>query len=168
MPSLHLEDVDGENGGLAVSETGLCRPAAMLLDDHAAFGRGVRAVVDGAEGHLRAGAGVHGVQVVDQRLPWPDRWPCRSLAMAFVAMTWDGFLFGRASSMSCSASRRPVRCLIERWNGRTGAYFSGREVVFAQHGSSPFLAPKIFREHRAMLRARSTFLVRSCAPRPGP
>ena len=37
-----------------------------IPDDHARLRRSVRAVVDRAEGHLRAGAGIHGVQVVHQ------------------------------------------------------------------------------------------------------
>ena len=39
-----------------------------VAHDHAALGRGIHAVVDGGEGHLRARAAVHGVEVMDKRL----------------------------------------------------------------------------------------------------
>ena len=66
-PLFDLEDVDGEDGGLAVSKARLLGQQ-HVPDDHPALGGGVGAVVEGAERRLRARAGVHGVQVVDQRL----------------------------------------------------------------------------------------------------
>ena len=63
---LHLEDMDGEDGRLAVAEARF-GGQQHVADDHAAFGGGVGPVVDGAEGDLRASAGMHGVEVVHQR-----------------------------------------------------------------------------------------------------
>ena len=62
---LHAEDLDGENRRFAVAQTGL-GGQHHVAHHHAALGGGVHAVVDGGEGHLRAGTAVHGVQVVDQ------------------------------------------------------------------------------------------------------
>ena len=42
--------------------------SSIFLHHHPALGGGVHAVVDGGKGHLRAGPGMHGVQVVNQRL----------------------------------------------------------------------------------------------------
>ena len=64
---LHLEDVDREDAGLAVAEAGVQREQDVA-DDHPALGRRVRAVVDGGERRLRAGARMHRVQVVDEAL----------------------------------------------------------------------------------------------------
>src|SRR5699024_9009064 len=61
-PLLDLEDVDGEDGGLAVSKARLLGQQ-HVPDDHPALGGGVGAVVEGAERRLRARAGVHGVQI---------------------------------------------------------------------------------------------------------
>ena len=66
-PFLHLENVDGENAGLPVSQTGIQRQQ-NVADHHPAFGSGIGAVVDGGEGSLGAGTGVHGVQVMDKAL----------------------------------------------------------------------------------------------------
>ena len=62
---LDLEDLHGEDGGFAVAEARL-GGQQQVSGGHAAFGGNVGAVVDGTEGHLRAGAGVHGVEVVDE------------------------------------------------------------------------------------------------------
>ena len=64
---LDAEDLDREDRGLAVAQARL-RGQQHVAHDHAALGRNVHAVVDGREGDLRARAGVHGVQVVDQGL----------------------------------------------------------------------------------------------------
>ena len=64
---LHAEDLHGEDGRLAGTQA-LFRGQQHVLDDHAALGRRVHAVVHRAERRLRAGAGMHGVQVVHQRL----------------------------------------------------------------------------------------------------
>ena len=64
---LHTEDLDGEDGGLAVAQASL-GGEHDVLHDHAALGAGVHAVVDGGEGGLGTCTGVHGVQVVDQSL----------------------------------------------------------------------------------------------------
>ena len=64
---LHPEDLDGEDGGLAAAQAGL-GGQHHVLHHHAALGGGVHAVVDGGEGGLGPGPGVHGVQVVDQGL----------------------------------------------------------------------------------------------------
>ena len=64
---LHAEDLHGEDGRLAGAQA-LFRGQQHVLDDHAALGRRVHAVVHRAERRLRAGAGMHGVQVVHQRL----------------------------------------------------------------------------------------------------
>ena len=66
-PLLDLEDVDGEDGGLAVSKARLLGQQ-HIFDDHPALGGGVGAVVEGAERRLRARAGVHGVQIQNQPL----------------------------------------------------------------------------------------------------
>ena len=66
-PGLHPEDLDGEDGGLAAAQPGL-GGQQDVLHDHAALGGGVGAVVDGGEGGLSPGPGVHGVQVVDEGL----------------------------------------------------------------------------------------------------
>ena len=64
---LDAEDLDGEDGRLAVAQACL-RAQKQVADGHARLRGGVHAVVDGRKGDLRAGAGVHGVEVVDQRL----------------------------------------------------------------------------------------------------
>ena len=64
---LDLEDVDREDRGLAVAQTRL-GGEQQALHDQSALRRGVRAVVERRERNLCAGAGVHGVQVVNQRL----------------------------------------------------------------------------------------------------
>ena len=63
---LDLEDLHREDRGLAVAEAGVGREE-QVFHNHARFRRGVGAVVDGAERDLRAGAGVHRVEVVDER-----------------------------------------------------------------------------------------------------
>ena len=62
---LDLEDLHREDGGLAAAQTGL-GGQQQVAHHHAALGGGVGAVVDGAEGHLRTGAGIHGIQVVHE------------------------------------------------------------------------------------------------------
>ena len=64
---LNLEDVDGEDAGLAMAQTGF-QSQQDVADDHAALGGGVGTVVDGGEGSLCAGTGVHGVQVMYKAL----------------------------------------------------------------------------------------------------
>ena len=64
---LDLEDVDWENRGLAVAEAGLGREQ-QLLHDQTALGRGIRAVVERGERDLCACTGVHGVEIVHERL----------------------------------------------------------------------------------------------------
>ena len=59
--------MNGEDGNLAVAQTGL-GSQQQALGDQTAFGRGVGTVVQRGEGHLCAGAGVHGVQIVHQSL----------------------------------------------------------------------------------------------------
>ena len=63
---LHPENLDGEDGGLAVAQAGF-RGGKQVVHHHPGLRRGIHAVIDGREGHLRAGAGIHGVQVVYQR-----------------------------------------------------------------------------------------------------
>ena len=74
-PFLDFENLDREDGGFPVAQTGL-RGQQQVADHHAGFGGSVGAVVYGAERHLGAGPGVHGVQVVDKSL--------HSLVGAFV------------------------------------------------------------------------------------
>ena len=64
-PLLDLEDLHREDGRLAVAQTGH-GGVEQVADDHAAFGAGIGAVVDGGKGHLGAGPGIHGVQVMHQ------------------------------------------------------------------------------------------------------
>ena len=64
---LHLEDVDREDRGFAVAQALLGRDE-HAFGDHAPFGGRIGAVVDGGKRHLRTGAGVHGIQVMYQRL----------------------------------------------------------------------------------------------------
>ena len=64
---LDLEDLHREDGRFAVAQSGH-GGVQEVPDDHAAFGAGVGAVVDGGKGHLGAGPGIHGVQVVHQGL----------------------------------------------------------------------------------------------------
>lgn len=66
-PLLDPEDLDGEDGGLSVPQAGL-GGQHDVLHHHAPLGGGVHAVVDGGEGGLGPGPGVHSVQVVDQGL----------------------------------------------------------------------------------------------------
>ena len=66
-PFLHLEDMDGENGGLAVAEPGFGRQHDRL-GHHAAFRSGIGSIVNRRKRNLRTGTGMHGVQVVHQRL----------------------------------------------------------------------------------------------------
>ena len=63
----HLEDVDGENRRLAVAEARVLR-FQDVADGKTALGAGVRAVVDGRERRLGAGAGVHRIEVVHEAL----------------------------------------------------------------------------------------------------
>ena len=62
---LHLENLHREDGGFPIAQAGL-GGQQQVADDHAALLAGVGAVVQGAEGHLGARPGVHGVQVVHQ------------------------------------------------------------------------------------------------------
>ena len=64
---LHTENLDGEDRGFAVAQARL-RGQENVFHDHAALGAGVHAVVDGGKGRLSAGAGMHGVQIVDESL----------------------------------------------------------------------------------------------------
>ena len=69
---LHAEDLHGEDGRLAGAEAFL-GGQQHVLHHHATLGRGVHAVVHRAERRLRAGAAVHGVQVVHERLHGLER-----------------------------------------------------------------------------------------------
>ena len=62
---LDAEDLDREDRRFAVSQTGF-RSEQHVPYDHAAFRGSVHAVVDGRERSLRAGSGMHGVEVVDE------------------------------------------------------------------------------------------------------
>ena len=62
---LDFENLHGEDRRFAVAEPFLCRQQE-IFHDHASLGRGVRAVVDGAEGHLCACTRVHRIEVVHQ------------------------------------------------------------------------------------------------------
>ena len=64
---LDAEDLDGEDGRFAVAKARL-GGQKNVAHYHAAFWRGIHAIVDGGERHLRARAAVHGVEVVDKRL----------------------------------------------------------------------------------------------------
>ena len=64
---LDLEDLHREDRRFAVAEALLGR-LEQVADGHAALGRRIGAVVQRAERHLRAGARIHRVQVVDERL----------------------------------------------------------------------------------------------------
>ena len=64
---LDLKNVYGKNTGLAVAQTGIqCQK--HIADGHSALRRGVGAVIDGGEGGLGTGTGVHGIQIVDKAL----------------------------------------------------------------------------------------------------
>ena len=117
--------MDGENGRFAVAESRIFGQKGVL-DDHAAFGRGVRAVVDGAEGHLRAGAAVHGVQVVQQ--------PFHGLVGVSVRLG-DGLFddmvgFGRRQAPGERFAHEGEPFLIE--DGTEGGVFPGGEGIGAQ------------------------------------
>ena len=64
---LHAEDLNGEDGRFAVAQPRL-RAFQQVAHHQPRFRRGVHAVINGGKGHLRAGAGIHRVQIVDQRL----------------------------------------------------------------------------------------------------
>ena len=66
-PVLHLEDVNREDGGFPIAQSGFSRQQDVA-DHHPAFRRRVGAVIDGTERDLGAGTAMHGVQIVDQRL----------------------------------------------------------------------------------------------------
>ena len=66
-PFLHPEDLNGENGGLPAAQPGL-GGQHDVFHHHAPLRGGIHAVIDGREGGLGPGPGVHGVQVVDQGL----------------------------------------------------------------------------------------------------
>ena len=66
-PFFDLENLHGENGGFPVAQTRLCGQQ-QVAHNHSAFRRGIRAIIHRAEGHLGAGPGIHGVQVVYQGL----------------------------------------------------------------------------------------------------
>ena len=64
---LDLENMDRENRGLAIAQAGF-GGLQQALHDQPPFRRDVGAVVERGKGHLRAGTGVHGVEVMDQGL----------------------------------------------------------------------------------------------------
>ena len=64
---LHLEDLHRENGCLTAAKAAF-RCQKELARHHTAFRTCVCAVVDGGEGYLCTSPGVHGVQIVDERL----------------------------------------------------------------------------------------------------
>ena len=69
---LHAENLHGEDGRLARAQA-LFGSKKRIADDHAAFGGRIHAVVHRRERRLSTGAGMHGVQVVDQRLHGLER-----------------------------------------------------------------------------------------------
>ena len=119
--------MDGEDGRFAVAEPRIFGQQGVL-DDHAAFGRGVRAVVDGAEGHLSAGAAVHGVQIVQQ--------PFHGLIGVLVRLG-DGLVddmigLGRRQALREFAAHEGETFLIK--NGTEGGVFPRGEGMGAQSG----------------------------------
>ena len=64
---LHAEDLDREDRRLALAQAALGHQQ-QVAHDHAPLRGGIHAVVDRGERRLRARAGMHGVQVVDERL----------------------------------------------------------------------------------------------------
>ena len=64
---LDAENLNRENRRFAVAQSAL-RRQQQVAHHHARLRRGIHAVVDGGERRLRARAGVHRVQVVDERL----------------------------------------------------------------------------------------------------
>ncbi len=64
-PLLDLENLHRKNGGFAVTQAGLSGKE-QVFHHHATLGGSVCAIIDGTERHLGSGAGIHGVQVVDQ------------------------------------------------------------------------------------------------------
>ena len=63
---LHAENLDREDRRFAAAQSGL-RGKQQIADRHARFGRCIHAVIDGRKRHLCARAGIHGVQIVNQR-----------------------------------------------------------------------------------------------------
>ncbi|MPN39513.1 hypothetical protein SDC9_187041 [bioreactor metagenome] len=61
---LDLEDLDRVDRRLAVAEAGLCGEQQIAYD-HAALGTNVGTVIERGKRHLRAGAAVHRIKVVD-------------------------------------------------------------------------------------------------------
>ena len=57
--------MDGEDRSFASAET-FFLGQEDVFNDHTAFWRGIHTVVDGREGSLGAGAGMHGVKVMNQ------------------------------------------------------------------------------------------------------
>ena len=63
---LHAENLDGEDGGFPMAQPAF-GGQQQVAHGHAALGRGVHAVVERGKRHLRARAGIHGIQIVHQR-----------------------------------------------------------------------------------------------------
>ena len=64
---LHAEDLNGEDRRFTVAQARV-RGQQYVAHHHTALGADVCAVVDGRERRLRTGAGMHGIQVVNERL----------------------------------------------------------------------------------------------------
>ena len=62
----HAEDLNGEDRRLTAAKPGL-RGEQQVFHHKTALRRGIHAVVNGGKRRLRAGAGLHGVQIVDKR-----------------------------------------------------------------------------------------------------
>ena len=62
----HTEDLNGEDRRLTAAKPGL-RSEQQAFHHKTALRRGIHAIVDGGKRRLRAGAGLHGVQIVDKR-----------------------------------------------------------------------------------------------------
>ena len=120
-----LEDMDGEYGGLAVAKAGILREEGVP-DDHAAFGRGVGSVVDGAEGHLRAGTAVHGVQVVNKSF--------HGLIGVFVGLC-DSFCYNVVGFLRRKGGSQLLADIFKAFlskDGAEGGIFAGRECKAAE------------------------------------
>ena len=62
---LDLEDLDWEDRRFAIAQTGF-RSLQEHMHDKPAFFGGVRSIVEGGEGDLGTGSGMHGVEIVDE------------------------------------------------------------------------------------------------------
>ncbi len=126
------------------------RPACLryqqdVLDDHAPLGGGVGAVVDGGEGGLGAGPGVHGVEVVQQRLhglvggplgllgrPFSTAKACRLVQIPIPLQF--GQIRGRSRAAVLLSA---VRCMPESFTP-----VSGSDLLRSVFGRFPSAAPR--------------------------